>query len=79
MCCHLRIVDYMNGKTFKEIWNSENYNKHRIQAKYLNKNKNITFKNGLKLYDDFCKHCDTHQVIFMINQLMVKYNLRRFL
>jgi MoaA/NifB/PqqE/SkfB family radical SAM enzyme len=79
MCCHLRIVDYLKEKPFSEVWNSEDYNNLRIQAKYLMKNKHVSVPNGLKLYDDFCKHCDTHQVIFMISQLMKKYNLSRFL
>jgi MoaA/NifB/PqqE/SkfB family radical SAM enzyme len=79
ICCHLRIIDTINGKCFKEIWNSAEYNKIRIQAKYIAENKEATLVNGAKLYDEFCKHCDTHQVIFRINELMDKYNLNKFL
>lgn len=79
ICCHLRIIDSINGKCFKEIWNSAEYNKIRIQAKYITENKEVTLANGVKLYDEFCKHCDTHQVIFRINELMDKYNLSKFL
>ncbi|MDD5560767.1 MAG: radical SAM protein [Candidatus Omnitrophica bacterium] len=79
ICCHLRIIDSINGKCFKEIWNSGEYNKIRIQAKYIAENKEATLANGIKLYDEFCKHCDTHQVIFRINELMDKYSLSKFL
>jgi MoaA/NifB/PqqE/SkfB family radical SAM enzyme len=78
MCCHLRVVDYLGGKSFKEVWNSESYNKFRSQAKYIMKNKDITFRNGVKLYDEYCNNCDTHQVILKINELLKKYNLEQF-
>ncbi|MFC1514914.1 radical SAM protein [Candidatus Omnitrophota bacterium] len=80
MCCHLRVVDYLRGgRYFKEVWNSESYNRFRIQAKFLMKNKKVTFPNGVKLYDEFCSHCDTHQVILRIHQLLRKYGLKQFL
>ena len=78
MCCHLRVVDYLGDKSFKEAWNSGAYNKFRIQAKYIMKNKDITFRNGLKLYDQYCNNCDTHQVILRINELLKKYDLKQF-
>ena len=79
MCCHLRVVDILNNKSFKEVWNSGEYNRFRISGKYLMKNKNVKFLNGIKLYDEFCNHCDTHQVILRINQLLKEYNLDKFL
>jgi len=79
MCCHMRIVDYLNNGAFLKIWNSENYNNLRISAKHITRNKEAVFLNGVRLYDDFCKHCDTHQVILRVNELMEKYNLNKFL
>ena len=78
MCCHLRVVDYLGKKSFKEAWNSGDYNKFRTQAKHIMKNKGITFRNGVKLYDEYCNNCDTHQVILRINELLKKYNLEQF-
>lgn len=78
MCCHLRVVDYLKKKRFYDAWTSENYNKFRVSAKYLTKNKDIVFPNGVKLYDEFCNHCDTHQVILRINELLREYNLHSF-
>jgi wyosine [tRNA(Phe)-imidazoG37] synthetase (radical SAM superfamily) len=78
MCCHLRVIDYLSGKTFKQVWNSGAYDKFRTQAKHITQNKNITFANGVRLYDDFCNNCDTHQVILRINELLKKYNLEQF-
>ena len=78
MCCHLRVVDYLGGKSFREAWNSGSYNKFRSQAKHIMKNKDITFRNGVKLYDEYCNNCDTHQVVLRINGLLKKYNLEQF-
>jgi MoaA/NifB/PqqE/SkfB family radical SAM enzyme len=78
MCCHLRIIDILKEKSFTQIWNSDRYNEVRIYAKYLNKHKNEHLLNGKKLFDDSCRHCDTHQVILRINQLMNKYHLDKF-
>ncbi len=78
MCCHLRIIDILKEKGFAQIWNSDRYNEVRIYAKYLNKHKNEHLLNGKKLFDDSCRHCDTHQVILRINQLMNKYHLDKF-
>ncbi|MDD4939434.1 MAG: radical SAM protein [Candidatus Omnitrophica bacterium] len=79
MCCHLRTLGSLDGKNFAQLWDSESYNKIRTQAKYLMENKDVTFGNGRKLYDEFCSHCDTHQVILMINGLLEKYKLNKFL
>ena len=78
MCCHLRVVDYLGGKSFKEAWNSGSYDRFRTQAKHIMQNKDITFRNGIKLYDEYCNNCDTHQVILRINELLKKYNLEQF-
>jgi len=78
MCCHLRIIDKLKAKSFAQLWSSRRYNEVRIYAKYLNKHKNEYLLNGKKLFDDFCRHCDTHQVILRINQLMNKYHMDKF-
>jgi hypothetical protein len=80
MCCHLRVVDCLKeGTSFKEIWNSPDYNTFRIQAKYLVKHKDVVFPNGVKLHDAFCNQCDTHQVILGVEAQLRKYNLAQFL
>ena len=78
LCCHLRTVGYLKDKSFKEIWTSREYEKYRMQAKHLKDNKNVTFLNGTKLYDEHCEHCDTHQVIRDIREELKNYNLERF-
>ncbi|MBU2034321.1 MAG: radical SAM protein, partial [Candidatus Omnitrophica bacterium] len=78
MCCHLRIIDILKEKGFSQIWNSNRYNEIRVYAKYLMKHKDKHLMNGNKLFDSFCRHCDTHQVILRINQLMNKYRLEKF-
>jgi len=78
LCCHLRTVGYLKEKSFKEIWTSPEYEKYRVQAKYLKDNKDATFLNGVKLYDEHCEHCDTHQVIRDIQEDLKNYKLYKF-
>lgn len=72
MCCHLRITGSLQKNSFREIWNSEQYNEFRIRAKNL-------ANTDTELYDEFCNHCDTHQVILRIDEMLRKYKLERFL
>jgi MoaA/NifB/PqqE/SkfB family radical SAM enzyme len=78
LCCHLRTVGYLKERSFQDIWTSKEYAKYRVQAKYLKDNKDVTFLNGVKLYDEHCEHCDTHQVIRDIQEDLKNYNLDRF-
>ncbi|HTY44450.1 MAG TPA: radical SAM protein, partial [Patescibacteria group bacterium] len=80
MCCHLRIVDCLGEhKSLEQIWYSPEYNKLRVQAKYLMKHKDALLPSGVKLYDDFCSRCDTHQVILGIEERFREYGLEQFL
>ncbi|MBU4252494.1 MAG: radical SAM protein, partial [Candidatus Omnitrophica bacterium] len=78
-CCHLRTVVYLAENSFKQVWDSREYEKYRFQAKYLKDNKTAAFINGAKLYDEHCEHCDTHQVLRDIREELKMYNLERFL
>lgn len=78
-CCHLRTVGYLKDKSFKEIWNSKEYERFRYQAKYLNENKQEKFLNGTPLFDEYCQHCDTHQVIRDVWNKFALYDLEEFL
>lgn len=79
MCCHLRVVGRLGERSLREAWNSREYNDYRIKAKHMRDNMDARFSNGVKLYDDFCNHCDTHQVILRINGLLERYGLKKFL
>jgi len=77
-CCHLRTVGYLSDKSFKEIWNSPEYRRFRFQAKFLNEYSREKFLNGTRLFDDYCQHCDTHQVIRDVWDQFKLYKLERF-
>jgi len=77
-CCHLRTVGYLNKNNFKEIWNSKEYGRFRYQAKFLSENSKEKFLNGTPLFDDYCQHCDTHQVIRDVWDQFKLYNLEQF-
>ncbi|MFH1061664.1 MAG: radical SAM protein [Candidatus Omnitrophota bacterium] len=78
-CCHLRTVGYLKDKSFKEIWNSEAYERFRYQAKYLSAHKQEKFLNGTPLFGDDCQHCDTHQVLRDVWDQFSLYHLEEFL
>ncbi|MBU1925225.1 MAG: radical SAM protein [Candidatus Omnitrophica bacterium] len=78
-CCHLRTVGYLKEKSFKEIWSSDEYRRFRYQAKFLNKYKDAKFINGTPLFDEYCEHCDTHQVIRDVWGQFELYGLKKYL
>lgn len=79
MCCHLRTVGSIAGQSFKELWNSREYRRYRVKAKFLKDNKDFTFRNGVKLYDEHCEHCDNHQTLLTNLENLRKTGLYRFI
>lgn len=77
-CCHLRTVGYLSEKGFKDIWNSADYKRFRYQAKFLSENSKAKFLNGTSLFDEYCQHCDTHQVIRDVWDQFKLYDLEEF-
>jgi MoaA/NifB/PqqE/SkfB family radical SAM enzyme len=61
LCCHLRTIGWLDKIRFKDLWLSPEYERYRRQAKELKYNQDVTFMNGVKLYDEHCTHCDNHQ------------------
>ncbi len=78
-CCHLRTVGYLDKNSFREIWESEEYACYRRQAKFMKQNMNVEFLNGTRLYDEYCEHCDTHQVIRDVWEQLRQYKLEEFI
>jgi MoaA/NifB/PqqE/SkfB family radical SAM enzyme len=74
-CCHLRTVGNLKEKSFKDIWNSDQYRKWRYQGKYMDKNMDAKFLNDQLLYDEHCTHCDNHQTILESYEKLKKYDL----
>jgi len=78
MCCHLRTTGYLAKQSFKELWNSREYRRYRIKAKFLKDNKDFTFPNGVKLYDEHCEHCDNHQTLITTLKYMHDLGLYKY-
>lgn len=79
LCCHLRTVGWLNKKRFKDIWLSPEYERYRRQAKYIRHNKEVTFMNGVKLFDEHCTHCDNHQTLITNTEELKKLGLYEYL
>lgn len=77
--CQLKVIDTLSRASLKEIWNSEKYQRYRIQAKYLKNNKDITFVNGEKLYNEHCAYCQIPRSMYKIDALFKQYNLDRII
>ncbi len=79
LCCHLRTVGWLNKIGFKDLWLSDTYERYRRQAKDMKYNKNVTFLNGTKLYDEHCTHCDNHQTLIYNTEELKKLDLYKYL
>ena len=79
MCCHLRTTGYLTKQSFKQLWTSREYRNYRIKAKFLKDNKDFTFPNGVKLYDEHCEHCDNHQTLMTNLKNLHDLGLYKFL
>ena len=79
LCCHLRTIGWLNKTRFKDLWLSPEYERYRRQAKYLQYNKDVTFMNGTKLYDEHCTHCDNHQTLIYNTDEMKRLGWHSFL
>lgn len=77
--CSSNVINSLSKLSLKEIWNSEKYHYYRIQAKYLKGNKDSTFGNGIKLYNENCEHCDAYGITLRIKKLLKQYNLGKFI
>jgi MoaA/NifB/PqqE/SkfB family radical SAM enzyme len=75
MCCHLRLTGHLKEKSFKEIWDSQEYNDTRIKAKRLAESMDV----NNQVYDESCSQCDTHQVILRIEEMLKRYKLDNYL
>jgi len=69
----------LKEKSFKEIWNSEEYRRFRYKAKFLSQHTKDSLLDGKPLFDDYCQHCDTHQVIRDVWERCRFYKLEKFL
>ena len=75
MCCHLRLTGHLKEKSFKEIWDSQEYNDTRIKAKRLADSSDA----NNQIYNESCSQCDTHQVILRIEEMLKRYKLENYL
>lgn len=79
LCCHLRTVGWLNKIRFKDLWFSDEYERYRRQAKNIIHNKDVTFMNGVKLWDEHCTHCDNHQTLIENMNELVSLKWDRYL
>jgi len=78
-CCAHKIVDSLENKRFKDIWNSNKYNKMRIIARDGNSRRNIKMVNGNYLLDEECNHCGNYDLNRATYGKLKKYGLLKFI
>jgi len=78
-CCAHKIVDSLENKRFKDIWNSDKYNKMRVIAREGNTKRNIKMINGNNLLDEECNHCGNYDLNRAAYEKLKKYGLLKFI
>ena len=78
-CCAHKIVDSLENKRFKNIWNSDKYNKMRVIARDGNVKRNIKMVNGNSLLDEECNHCVNYDLNRAAYGKLKTYGLLKFI
>ena len=78
-CCAHKIVDNLENKRFKYIWNSNKYNKMRIIARDGNIKRNIKMVNRNNLLDEECNHCGNYDLNRAAYEKLKTYGLLKFI
>ena len=78
-CCAHKIINRLENKRFKDIWNSEKYNKMRVIARNGNSKRNVKMINGNNLLDDECNHCGNYDLNRAAYEKLKKYGLLKFI
>jgi hypothetical protein len=73
------MVDSLKEDSFENIWFSEKYNSYRVAAKYIERNKDMSFARGEKLFDGKCHSCENVNQHFDVLRAVGKYSLKDFL
>ncbi len=78
-CCAHKIVDSLENKRFKNIWNSKEYNKMRVIARDGNSRINIKMVDGNNLLDEECNHCGNYDLNRAAYEKLKTYGLLKFI
>ena len=78
-CCGNKLVDMLNGDNLDKLWFSKKYNFYRIAAKNLEKNKDVKFTRGERLFDGKCESCENINEHLYILKAIREYSLEGFL
>jgi len=78
-CCAHKIIDSLENKRFKDIWNSDKYNEMRVIARDGNIKRNIKMVDGNNLLDKECNHCGNYDLNREAYWKLKKYGLLKFI
>jgi len=78
-CCAHKIVNSLENKRFKDIWNSDKYNKMRVIARDGNVKRNIKMVDRNNLLDEECNHCGNYDLNRTAYKKLKKYGLLKFI
>jgi len=78
-CCAHKIVNSLENKRFKNIWNSDKYNKMRVIARDGNVKRNIKMVNGNNLLDEECNHCGNYDLNRAAYEKLKTHGLLKFI
>ncbi|MCB1155007.1 SPASM domain-containing protein, partial [bacterium] len=78
-CCAPKVVHNVNDTSFADIWQSDDYDRARISAKYLARNKDLMFKNGETLFNAICTRCPNYEGIERLRHVIDETGLSRWI
>jgi len=78
-CCSPKVIGNLNEKPFREIWQSADYDRARIAARYLGDNRDFVFANGRRLFDPICTRCPNYEGIEHLRALIERMGLAAWL
>ncbi|NLH49885.1 MAG: radical SAM protein [Myxococcales bacterium] len=78
-CCTVKPVARLADGPFADLWRGPAYQRARLAAKNLRGAGEVTLRDGSRLYDEACHHCDNHDINARLHELLERYDLWRFL
>ncbi|MEE2827777.1 MAG: radical SAM protein [Myxococcota bacterium] len=77
-CCSPKVVEQIGKRSFKEIWQGEDYGAFRGAARDLEANGGMTFRNGAPLLGEHCSGCPNYEGIGKMGADLKRYGLDGF-
>ena len=77
-CCSPKVIDNVQKRSFREVWEGPDYGAFRQAARDLQENGEMTFRNGASLLGEHCSGCPNYEGIGKLAGDLQRYGLSKF-